>query len=459
MEQAAYAGTIIFRETAYSTASYDAKDQLLVGVPVYEPHEIELIAEMKDNVKAISLVLIASRVMRQQLMLSHEQRDEVVDLNDLCAPAIRHNRRMVQKLVVSSKLTKYLLQKINITVDEELCHQLLMRLACNVTTITDEHAHPLATGLFPFMAAINHSCLPNVTQSFDGVVVSIVASRCISAHEEVCISYIDSSKSTWCRHLNLMRSYCFYCQCERCSKEDSLDGFRCECDVGGAANRSMGSICRSINGADDRVDSNSLDYIDSDDADMGDVVDCFEDLCLPCGEILLPQIAINEPLRRWLCSEDDAATVNLNIGLTDAIPSFVCSNCSVPSNNIRLLNIIRIIFQLWRDYSSSIGNITSSAVVVVVLRHNQNLVKILEQILDQLRSVVYDLHYSIVQVTEKLTSRLTLICSTYEDLIKLSPNNERLKSDLVLYKHKLVVYSEMMTAALAICCPNYTSAL
>lgn len=94
----------------------------------------------------------------------------------------------------------------------------------------------------------------------------------------------------------------------------------------------------------------------------------------------------------------------------------------------------------------------------MILRHNENQVKLLEQILNLLQSMVSDLHYSIVQVTEKLSSILLVVCSSYEALTKLSPNNEKLRRDLQLHREKLSFYSTMMATALAACCPNYSQA-
>ncbi|GER49219.1 N-lysine methyltransferase SMYD2 [Striga asiatica] len=49
------------------------------------------------------------------------------------------------------------------------------KLACNAHTICDSELRPLGTGLFPVIAIINHSCLPNAVLVFEGRVAVVRA--------------------------------------------------------------------------------------------------------------------------------------------------------------------------------------------------------------------------------------------------------------------------------------------
>ena len=64
---------------------------------------------------------------------------------------------------------------------------------------------------------LNHSCLPNVIFGKSGRQMHFVTCRYIKAGEELSDSYIDISKNTDSRKLELLTNYGFNCTCERCN--------------------------------------------------------------------------------------------------------------------------------------------------------------------------------------------------------------------------------------------------
>lgn len=78
------------------------------------------------------------------------------------------------------------------------------------------------TAIFPKVSMLNHSCDPNICNSFDGPFLTIYASRDIAANEEIFNCYGPNYKlmSKSERQTALKQQYCFECKCEKCSKND-----------------------------------------------------------------------------------------------------------------------------------------------------------------------------------------------------------------------------------------------
>lgn len=78
------------------------------------------------------------------------------------------------------------------------------------------------TGIFPKISLLNHSCDPNIRNSFDGQFLSIYATRSIAQGEQVFNCYgphyklmdRDERKSI------LEQQYCFQCNCDKCATND-----------------------------------------------------------------------------------------------------------------------------------------------------------------------------------------------------------------------------------------------
>jgi len=78
------------------------------------------------------------------------------------------------------------------------------------------------TALFPSVARINHSCIPNMKIEFpwNSSQLAAVAVSPVAAGEELCISYIKQEADVNTRRRQLLE-YGFVCSCECCLKEDS----------------------------------------------------------------------------------------------------------------------------------------------------------------------------------------------------------------------------------------------
>ncbi|XP_027148148.1 histone-lysine N-methyltransferase ASHR1-like isoform X2 [Coffea eugenioides] len=100
------------------------------------------------------------------------------------------------------------------------------QLACNAHTICDAELRPLATGLYPVISLINHSCLPNSVLVFEGRLAVVRAVEHIPKGTEVLISYIETAASTMTRQKALKEQYFFTCTCPRCIKAGQYDDIK-----------------------------------------------------------------------------------------------------------------------------------------------------------------------------------------------------------------------------------------
>ncbi|XP_061668053.1 N-lysine methyltransferase SMYD2-B-like [Syngnathoides biaculeatus] len=93
---------------------------------------------------------------------------------------------------------------------------LFSQVACNGFTIEDEELSHLGTAVYPDVALINHSCVPNVIVTFDGTRAQVRAVNHVEAGDEVLISYIDPLYPTDDRNGRLRDAYYFCCRCREC---------------------------------------------------------------------------------------------------------------------------------------------------------------------------------------------------------------------------------------------------
>lgn len=63
---------------------------------------------------------------------------------------------------------------------------------------------------------INHSCVPNTRQSFQGIKLLLHATEAIETGDEISINYCDSEDATQRRKF-LANEYCFSCSCQLCA--------------------------------------------------------------------------------------------------------------------------------------------------------------------------------------------------------------------------------------------------
>ncbi|XP_010977200.2 SET and MYND domain-containing protein 4 isoform X1 [Camelus dromedarius] len=110
----------------------------------------------------------------------------------------------------------------------------MLQLQCNaqaITTIqqtgskekliTDSRQVRLATGLFPVISLLNHSCSPNTSVSFISTSATIRASQQIRKGQEIlhCYGPHESRMGVAERHQKLKSQYFFDCNCSPCERE------------------------------------------------------------------------------------------------------------------------------------------------------------------------------------------------------------------------------------------------
>lgn len=103
---------------------------------------------------------------------------------------------------------------------------LLARLKVNAFTVTDQDGQALGIALYKTAHYINHSCQPNVTQSFvvgrpgHAPALRLTVNRSIVPNDEITIAYMDTvGVPTHARRQELLRAYHFTCQCPACQTE------------------------------------------------------------------------------------------------------------------------------------------------------------------------------------------------------------------------------------------------
>jgi SET and MYND domain-containing protein len=97
--------------------------------------------------------------------------------------------------------------------------RLLDVFQCNNFGISTELLKPVASGVFPYTALLNHSCEPSCVLTYDPEVptrVVIRACRPISAGDELTHSYIDVAATSASRRQRLLQTYGFWCSCALC---------------------------------------------------------------------------------------------------------------------------------------------------------------------------------------------------------------------------------------------------
>ncbi|CAK6980170.1 N-lysine methyltransferase SMYD2-B-like isoform X2 [Scomber scombrus] len=96
---------------------------------------------------------------------------------------------------------------------------LLSQVSCNGFTIEDDELSHIGTAIYPDVALINHSCLPSVIVTYDGMSAEVRAVKDMKPGDEVLISYIDLLYPTDDRNNRLRESYYFTCDCQECKSK------------------------------------------------------------------------------------------------------------------------------------------------------------------------------------------------------------------------------------------------
>ncbi|NWS12841.1 SMYD3 methyltransferase, partial [Pachyramphus minor] len=97
---------------------------------------------------------------------------------------------------------------------------LFLQVTCNCFTISNGEMQDVGVGLYPSMSLLNHSCDPNCVIVFEGYQLLLRSVRDIQIGEELTISYIESLMPTSERQKQLVRQYCFECDCLLCQNQE-----------------------------------------------------------------------------------------------------------------------------------------------------------------------------------------------------------------------------------------------
>ncbi|KAG7360859.1 methyltransferase UbiE family protein [Nitzschia inconspicua] len=105
---------------------------------------------------------------------------------------------------------------------KECLSQLIQRIRINSFSLCDGEFVSYGVGLYYPANFMNHSCRPNAIQTFlflRGQLPSlhVTAFEEIRSHQEICISYTDTSCPTHIRQEQLRSNYFFNCQCDACN--------------------------------------------------------------------------------------------------------------------------------------------------------------------------------------------------------------------------------------------------
>ena len=111
------------------------------------------------------------------------------------------------------------------------------KISTNAFTICDGEGASLGIGLYPSATVVNHSCLPNLIQTFrygsNGMPPSLLLTVCRSipnSGEELCIAYTDTTAPAHIRKEVLRKGYKFICACQHCedlASDDNAIGICC----------------------------------------------------------------------------------------------------------------------------------------------------------------------------------------------------------------------------------------
>jgi len=105
-------------------------------------------------------------------------------------------------------------------IDQSVAEQWLSRMHLNSFALGNN----FGALMFSTMSFFNHGCEPNATTIPIDDCQYLFAARPIKAGEEVLTHYIDLEQPVQIRRKQLMQSFRFHCECERCCRESRPSG-------------------------------------------------------------------------------------------------------------------------------------------------------------------------------------------------------------------------------------------
>lgn len=108
--------------------------------------------------------------------------------------------------------------------EEAVANELRWRAIFNTNCVTMGTRSQWGVGVFEYYSRLNHSCTPNVFNSYNATIQKEVvhAIKPIAKGEELVTSYITNVRTAKQRQLELQR-YGFTCKCEACYGPDARD--------------------------------------------------------------------------------------------------------------------------------------------------------------------------------------------------------------------------------------------
>lgn len=162
----------------------------------------------------------------------------------LCALSVSALCRQLEAASLQTRTTSLKPSQPKAAVVPAMCQELpawgvamlrhMLQLQCNaqaITTmqqtgskeniITDSRQVRLASGIFPVVSLLNHSCSPNTSVSFTGTVATVRASQQIGKGQEIlhCYGPHESRMGVAERQQKLRSQYFFDCNCLACQNE------------------------------------------------------------------------------------------------------------------------------------------------------------------------------------------------------------------------------------------------
>ncbi|XP_018051655.1 PREDICTED: histone-lysine N-methyltransferase SMYD3 isoform X1 [Atta colombica] len=113
------------------------------------------------------------------------------------------------------------------------------RICTNSFNILDINMNTIGVGIYLGASVIDHSCKPNAVVVFEGTTIIVRTLTDLSSLDwsQIRISYVDLLNSNKDRREELHSSYYFWCDCERCKKEEPM------AEVAACPNLSCDSPC------------------------------------------------------------------------------------------------------------------------------------------------------------------------------------------------------------------------
>lgn len=170
------------------------------------------------GITAIMLRMYLSKFTPFFTFLNLDECSKFYDFN--CDLATENGRR----LFVSSLLLRNILQLIS----NGHAITKINAIANNKNTLFIQQQDRIATAIYPSASMMNHSCDPNIINSFLGHILITKATRDIAAGEEVFNCYgVDFRRMLRQQRQEKMKSqYCFKCNCVACTKPEYEDSLR-----------------------------------------------------------------------------------------------------------------------------------------------------------------------------------------------------------------------------------------